>query len=197
MSEQEFFDTSNLIFHNFERHPIIIPNASKKKVKENKVPPVEMPVEKKPEPVERSQQVDDFLQLLKQEAVSLKKSVPEPPPVAKPPSPFDRDDAVIIHCLPAVLDVIDDPTYGEKRNVMRYGEKTLFKALLVDIDPIQIFFFVESDIKSGSIIYPSKYSNGKSFEDLNWWKVKSCQPRKGGFLLVSEITDQQVDFSGR
>lgn len=186
LKEQESLEKDELVFHNFKWHPKI----EKKTKRVNTAKEVE---QIKQEIVqETSVEVDDFLTLLKQEAVALKNS---PPP--KKQSPIDNELTILVHCHPAIVREKKDDLYGEIKKTIQYGKKFIFEALPVDNTDLEIYLFtLDSTLTPGSVIYPSKYKNSNDkLENYRWWRISSTKSFKNGFLVYGEITDYQADFS--
>jgi hypothetical protein len=184
LKDQESLEKEALVFHNFKWQPDVIA-APKRKVVENPIePPVESP--------KKSEEIDDFVELLKRESKALKAEKPKPPI----DDSLDHKDTVVVYCHPAIVREKKDELYGEIRKTIQYGEKFTFDALILDSNGLEIKLFAKTaNIGTGSILYPSKYKDGEKLEHYRWWKVVKTQPSNDGFLILGELTENQRDFS--
>lgn len=183
LKEQESLEKDELVFHNFKWNSKI-----EKKIK-NSNPPKEVEQKKIPQ---ESEEVNDFLTLLKQEAVALKNSLPP-----KKETSTDNELTILVHCHPAIIREKKDDLYGETKKTIQYGKKFIFEALFVDNTDLEICLFtLDSQLTPGSVIYPSKYKNkSDKLENYRWWRISNTKSFKNGFLIYGEITDYQADFS--
>ena len=196
MLEQDELPVEKLVFHNFSWIPTIVPVRTKK-LETPKKQTVERPLVGIVEETTkaRSEEITDFLDLLKKEAVTLRK---EAPPVPKPVSndPMDGPEVVLVHCHPVIVREHHDEFYGETRTSLDYGQKFEIEALIVEFNDIELVIYTKhAELTRGTILFPSKYKNGKRLEMLRWWELKRIQSVKDGYLVWAGITDKHRDFS--
>lgn len=92
---------------------------------------------------------------------------PKPAPESKPVVAVSA--GVVVHCLPAVVRVVEDPLYGQTRRV-GYGERFSFEAVPGVCTGVTAVFRARRspgmpEIAPGSILYV--------FKERAWWKADS------------------------
>lgn len=123
---------------------------------------------------------------------------PEPKSVDPKPTVTDAKLARIIKergveyfCAPAIGKKTHmDALYGSTYQTIQYGDKFIFDAVLVDQSDLQLQFWCVRPLTVGSIVYRKIREGGE-----RWWKVKDIEPKTGGYLVLSDISDTNPDFS--
>lgn len=147
----------------------------------------------------------------KWEPENIKKE--EVKPIAIPPKPIITEEVkeeipiiiateqlipknlLIVHCLPVIEKKINDVLYDEEITKLMFGDKILIEAKLLEIGAFGIKLLVNESLMNGSILYPAKYADGRSFSDFRWWKVRSCQEHEDKYIINGNLSDYQPDFS--
>jgi hypothetical protein len=130
-------------------------------------------------------------------------NVIQPKPELKLPEkiveePEDRTklhNILIMHCQPAKITQKKDDLYREVYTRVDYGDKLLFEAVVVNLDDLAIQFWTTYPITSGSIVYPSKYKDGRAYGDHRWWKITKTIDYQNGFLAEGIMSQDHPDFS--
>ncbi|MCK9458584.1 MAG: hypothetical protein M0R80_03010 [Proteobacteria bacterium] len=103
---------------------------------------------------------------------------------------------VSVYCLPAKIETEKDELYDEEREVVKYGEKFSFEAIMVERTDLYIKIWTRKILPTQSIIYPSVFVKGEiKFGDYRWWKVVEMEEKSGGYLVTSTPSELQPDFS--
>ncbi|RDJ35485.1 MAG: hypothetical protein DWQ19_11760 [Crenarchaeota archaeon] len=190
LKDQVSIEKEKLVFHNFGNAQTttaegnaLLKSIPSKKIEEPKVKP-EMPSS-------ISNDAQEFLNAIKKEAKALKEEVP----TAK--EEINNSNVIIVYCNPMISKERKDDLYGEVRKPAKFGKKFTFEALLIDCTDFEISLYTKTKISEGSIIYPSKYKYdcGEKFAHYRWWKIKNTKEYNDGFILVGELTEDQLDFS--
>lgn len=92
-------------------------------------------------------------------------------------------------CLPAVVKEDIDPLYGEITRTQEYGQVFKIQIIFVNKTDLAIVFLANVKIPEGSIVYPSKFINGKELDDFNWWKVVSAKYEENKYTYEAIISD--------
>jgi len=206
VKEQIELSKDKLIFYNFLWEPVVVETIRKKPTQKPQT--VERPIvglveetfpTKESSPAkEKSEQVSDFLDLLKKEATSIKNTKPpvkEEVVIAQEVDPMDAESVVIVHCHPAIIRETTDSFYGETKRTIQYGKKFDIEAIIVERNDLEICLFAKQSLDRGSILYPSKYKDGEPLEMFRWWSVSRSETIKDGFMIFGTITEKQRDFS--
>jgi hypothetical protein len=196
VKDQEKWDSSKLVFHNFTWDEIRANAAPRMKKQETRK------ISDLPEPL------------------------PEPPPLPKAPpkteetkqeTPTQQDEKtfdlpqikykVLSHCLPAIVQKKKDTLYGESWERLTYGKKMVFPLIVVESNDFSFDFWTSDpngQITERSIIYPFSYEvynedtgsyDKVPYDEYRWWKVSSKERKEGGWLFKSVPSDIQPDFS--
>ncbi len=104
-------------------------------------------------------------------------------------SVIDPESIVQIWCLPASITETVDPLYDEKYQRIKYGNKFLFEAVVLEQDDLYMVIWTNTKaVTLGSVIYPRT-------KDKRWWRVQSRADDNGGYVLSVTMSDFQPDFS--
>lgn len=121
---------------------------------------------------------------------------PIPPPLPNPvqikiEQPKENKETQIIStfCLLSKIKESVDPLYGEITRTQEYGEVIKIQIIFVNKTDLAIVFLANTKITEGSIIYPSKFINGKKLNDFNWWKVVSVNHEENKYVYEAIISD--------
>ncbi|NBT57799.1 hypothetical protein EBT16_03345 [bacterium] len=199
VKEQEKWDSSKLVFHNFTWDEIRSNAAPRMKRQEPKriadLPP---PI---PEPIPAPKQETC-------ERENLKTN--ETPNRQQEDKTFDLPHIkykVISHCLPAIVQKKKDSLYGESWERLSYGRKMVFPLIVVESNDFSFDFWTSDpneQITERSIIYPFSYEvyneetgsyDRVPYDEYRWWKVISKERKEGGWLFKSVPSETQPDFS--
>lgn len=168
---QSFWKKEDVVLHNFNFKKSIISKEEKEEVvKVQKV--VEIKEEKKVEKVEKKPE--------KSEIKSSKKT---------------NLNKLVFHCLPTIVKTVSDDFYGEQYSKTVYDNKIKFEGLFIDSNGLEMSFWTNVKLNPGSVVYPSRYSNGEPLIEYQWWKVVSSEEKHNGFIYLSIVSDYQPDFS--
>lgn len=102
---------------------------------------------------------------------------------------------ILIHCLPVTIQEHNDDFYGEKYNKINYSPKITFEAILIDDNGLEMSFWTNIKLENGSIVYPSRYVDGRPLNEYRWWKITNKESKEGGFIYYTMLSDQHPDFS--
>lgn len=205
MTDQSFFRLEDLEFHNFHWTPTVVLGE----------PPIVRPTPKKQEsfldsfnkPSEIIRKEIESVREDKTDTSSRKRETlspipaPEPKPepvVPKPNIPVEDPDfksIIFVNCLPAETREVKDELYGETRKYVKYGSKFQFEAYLLSFNDLEVNLRTNQELTNSSIILIGRYKSGEDLELRNCWRVKSCKSTEKGFIVLAEITNQEVDFS--
>lgn len=123
-------------------------------------------------------------------------SEPEPEPESEPePELSDETERVLkekgspFYCAPVVATSTTDDLYGEVYHRLRYGEKYLFNAVVIDENDLGIQIWCAQPITENSIILRKTHLGDR------WWKIKQVEQKTGGYLAVGIPSDISPDFS--
>lgn len=192
VKEQEKWDSSKLVFHNFTWEEIKANAAPKIKRQEpRKMPDLPTPIPK-PVAAEKGEEAEHV-------------------PTKKPDDKtFDIPHIkykVISYCLPAILEKKKDSFYGESWERLSYGNKMAFPLIVVESNDFSFDFWTSDpngQITERSIVYPFSYEvyNDETgsydrvpYDEYRWWKVSSKEQKEGGWLFRSVPSEIQPDFS--
>lgn len=193
VKEQEKWDSSKLIFHNFTWDEIkanVVPRIKKKEV-ERVAEPVQAPqtVTKKADPEPTKEEVKEQCADEKTFDIPLIKY------------------KVMSYCLPAIVHKKKDSLYGESWERLSYGKKMVFPLIVVESNDFSFDFWTSdpnNQIAERSIIYPFAYEvhneetdsyDRVPYDEYRWWKVSSKERKEGGWLFKSVPSETQPDFS--
>lgn len=114
---------------------------------------------------------------------------------------------VLCHCLPAKVEIRNDPLYGETWSRVTYGRKFVFPCVVISSTDLSLDFWTsdpDGKISERSVIYPFSYEVHNAdtdshdrvpYDDYRWWKIASKEPKEGGWLFSATPSDMQPDFS--
>ncbi len=93
------------------------------------------------------------------------------------------------HCLPVTSVQHEDPLYGNKYFCDVYGDKTKIQTLVMAHDSLTLTLWCSQKVSERSIVCPLR-------SDIpGFWRVESCQPKAGGYLLSCSPSTISPDFS--
>lgn len=122
---------------------------------------------------------------------------PEPPPVTRQeelPEDIKRlfdAKGEKYFCAPAIGTKTHlDSLYGDTYQTIQYGDKYLFDALILDQTDLSLSLWCVRQITVNSIVYRKVQGGGE-----RWWRVRSVEPKTGGYVVVSMPSDSNPDFS--
>jgi hypothetical protein len=186
----------NMILYNCQWKGTVVPDALQVKIKKMgpitevrkaEPPPEPAPelpkIEVKIEQIEETSQIHDGVTT----ASELNKS-------AIPASTIKN--IVRVHCLPAEIKIEKDPLYDEEREILVYGEKFAFEAVIMERGDFAIRFWTNQMLSKQSIIFPSVFIKGEiKFGDYRWWKIDNQEEKAGGYIVTAVASEIQPDFS--
>ena len=194
VKEQEKWDSSKLVFHNFTWDEIRANAAPRMKRQEPRKipdPPKPSPEPMPPAPKREEPRHEDPIQQADDKTFDL--------PHIK--------YKVISHCLPAIVQKKKDSLYGESWERLTYGRKMVFPLIVVESNDFSFDFWTSDpngQITERSIIYPFSYEvyneetgsyDRVPYDEYRWWKVSSKERKEGGWLFKSAPSETQPDFS--
>jgi len=218
VEKQTTWDTSKLVFHNFEWDEIKTSGEPRRRAP---------PKEPKINPFDELGTAEEKLVDAPQKTAPEEKIVESPheaPPEdkrvevleEKPPEPqndgreFDLPYIkykVLSYCLPANVQKKSDSLYGDSWSTLKYGKKFVFPSVVISSTDLSIEFWTsdpKNQITEKSIIYPFSYEvHNKStdnydrvpYDEYRWWKVSSKENKEEGWLFRAFPSDIQPDFS--
>ena len=185
--------------NNWSDEKLVLHNMNWKVVEiEDEIDEIEEMVDEIDEIEEAVEEIEEAVEEIEDEVVEeaeVIKEVSEPikkqekPKIEQKPKPKLKN-TVDVWCLPAV--------YEEGK--IKYLNKVMFEAIIVTNTGLQMVYWTNIEFsKKGSIIFPYKNSEGRTYGEFKWWKVcKVIGPdedkrlvESGGFLYAcvpSEIT---------
>lgn len=176
-------EPDKLVFHNFEW-------KNKTTISNQVLTPPEPP---KP----KSVKVDDFVQLLATSAKEIKQEAEKICEQEQKKEPKQElENIILVHCLSAHVHENKDELYDEVRKTIKYDNKFMFEAILLDTNGMEISLLTYCpDITVESIIYPSKYKTGEKLNHFRWWRIKHVEKKEDKFILYGELSETQYDFT--
>lgn len=188
VKDQEQWDSSKLVFHNFSWDEIRANAAPRMKKREaTRMPDPPPPI---PPPPETRQET-------KEETLPEEKTFDLPHIKYK----------VISHCLPAIVQKKKDSLYGESWERLTYGRKFVFPLIVVESTDFSFDFWTSDpnrQVTERSIIYPFSYEvyneetgsyDRVPYDEYRWWKVTDKEQKEGGWLFRCVPSETQPDFS--
>ncbi len=98
------------------------------------------------------------------------------------------ENKVQVWCLPASFKEYKDALYGEQYRKVRYGNKFLCEAIILDLEDLYMTLWSNTKaITTGSILFPRTH-------DKRWWRVEGIKEQDGGYVIYSTISDYQPKF---
>lgn len=137
-----------------------------------------------------------FLEELR--TIPVTKPEPEPEPESKPEPPVNQELKNLFErkgykyfCAPAIgTKTHVDSLYGNTYKTTQYGEKYLFDALVMNQNDLELVLWCMNQIAVNSIVYCKVKEGGE-----RWWKIRSVEPKNGGYVLSAFPSDVSPDFS--
>jgi hypothetical protein len=198
---QEKWDLSKLVFHNFNWDEIKIKNKEvirkiiKDEVKssfepdfdKNKITYFEEPEE------ENTQKEKTNNEEIDEKELNFN-------------MPFLKNK-VLMKCLPAIIESKEDPLYGDKWINIRYSSKIVFPTVIIKNQDLILEFWTSDPnqvVSEHSIVYPFQYETYNNttqnydrvpFDDRRWWKISQKEKKDMGWLFKATPSDTQPDFS--
>ena len=125
-------------------------------------------------------------------------TIKEPEPV-KPAVTESKDqklkNVVIVHFQPTVIVEKKDDLYNEVYSKVQYGEKGMLEGVVADMNDFTMSLWTRLELTRGTVLYPSKYKDGRPFGDRRWWKISAQKSFETGFIYECIPSDYQPDFS--
>jgi hypothetical protein len=192
--EQQWIREENLIFHNWIWPTITIPRQK----------PARKTIKKSQEVIVQKQVTT---QPIKQ-AIPMEPD-PEPEPIEELVEEISKfQNGVMIHCLPVSYEMRSDELYGDRYKVESYGTKFMFEAVIMERGDLAMSIWTSETfdtpngtvntkkyIQPGSILFPTRYADGRRLGDHRWWKVQKLEAYDKGILITSVITDVHPSFT--
>ena len=102
-----------------------------------------------------------------------------------------KERGVEYYCAPVIgkNNYVDD-LYGETYSTLKYGDKFLFDAVIIDQSDLQLQFWCVKHITKDSVVYRKHQHGGE-----RWWRVNSLESKTGGYLCLAHISDVNPDFT--
>jgi hypothetical protein len=170
LEEQKFWSTDKIVMHNKFGDRFTIENMT--------------PLE--PSPIQKEVKVVNFKEVEKQkeDAIKIVQAIEESKPKKLSEETFE------IWCLPC-LEIIEntDPLYNETTSRIKYGDKFVFRARILELEDLHIKFLTNlgDKIPAESVIFPK-------MRNRRWWRVQESQEVKGFNLCIGIISDYQPSF---
>jgi hypothetical protein len=203
VKKQVSWEKDKLVFHNFRWDDIRQAFVDQK------------PSHPKPKPDKKEQHLQETFEGTSEDEKEVDvESVAEEEMEAEPAAEDDRDSdfphikyRVLCHCLPARIESIADPLYGDTFTRVKYGSKFVFPCVVISSSDFSLEFWTsdpKEKVSEKSIIYPFSYEVYNSetssydkvpYDDYRWWRVSSKEPREGGWSFSAIPSDHQPDFS--
>lgn len=178
MLEQQRWDPSQIILHNFSWDPVLTRNSE---IKSSPPPPKKVEA-----PLVLTSPVVEIAEPSKVETPQIPVSIPTPKEIPKPKE--EPKGLIRVHCLPGTLRSHRDELYGENHVSIIYGEKFEFNANVVDkSDMVLILWTAKKGITEGSIVYPQT-------GHARWWRVDGVETAGMGHKVVCIPSDEQPSF---
>jgi len=128
----------------------------------------------------------------------------EPTPVFRMPEPevpvlnvdpkmsrILKERGVEYWCAPAIgRKSITDDFYGSTYDIIEYGDKFVFDAIVIDQSDLELQFWCIKPVTSQSVVYRKVKQGGE-----RWWRVNDVEPKTGGWLAKAITSDSNPDFS--
>lgn len=128
----------------------------------------------------------------------------EPMPVFEPPEESNavlnvdpktarllKDRGAVYFCAPAVGKTTHkDEFYGTSYDLIQYGEKFMFDAIVIDQSDLELQFWCVRYIPPHSVVYKKNQQGGE-----RWWRVRESEEKTGGWLAKAITSDSNPDFS--
>jgi hypothetical protein len=199
---QDFWQTTELIFHNFKWEDIIYSKSIQKNnekivVKEKiETTPLQEKMPITPYDVETKNQNEK--QDCDNDNITNENLAYEMPLIKH---------KVLSYCLPAVVKNYKDNFYGESWSKIKYGKKFIFPFVMIENQDLFIQFWTSDpnkQITEKSIIYPFSYEiynfNSSTYDrvpydEYRWWQISKKEFKDGGWLFEATPSKDQPDFS--
>ena len=124
----------------------------------------------------------------------------EPQEIKEGPVEFDvnphladimKQRGVEFYCAPVIGHKQHvDELYDNSYKTFKYGEKSIFDAIVIDMSDFELQFWCVRPISEDSIIHPKTREKGQ-----RWWRVREVEPKTGGYLCKAITSDSNPDFS--
>lgn len=102
-----------------------------------------------------------------------------------------RERSVEYYCAPCIgHNEHIDPLYQTKYKTTQFGDKFIFDAIIIDQSDLQLQFWCVRAITIDSVVYRKNVDGGE-----RWWRVTNIEPKTGGYLVLSSVSDLNPDFS--
>jgi hypothetical protein len=107
-------------------------------------------------------------------------------------------NVVLFHCLPAYIRQEKDDLYDEVMNQVKYGEKFIFPAVILENIDLSMKFWTtdpHSKIAKRSVVFPFKYKDGPHLKEFRWWQVVGKEEKELGYIFEAIPSTFQPEFS--
>lgn len=206
VKDQDFWNSKELIFHNFKWDEIIYSKTIQKNApNKEKINEKQKIIDKKiPVPSAPS---DEDQRLDPSQNYSDNHTDPE---VDQGKSAFEMPlirHKVLAYCLPAKTKQYSDKFYGEFYTKTKFGKKFIFPFVIIENQDLYIQFWTSDpnkQIEEKSIVYPFAYEIYNSanetydrvpYDEYRWWEISKKEFKDGGWLFEAIPSSNQPDFS--
>ena len=102
-----------------------------------------------------------------------------------------RERGAEYYCAPSIgTKEHRDELYGSSYTTTQYGKPYLFDAVVVDQSDFELQFWCVRPLENNSIVYRKLRQGGE-----RWWRIREVEPKTGGYLVSSVVSDSNPDFS--
>lgn len=103
--------------------------------------------------------------------------------------PQKTQEEVDIWCQPAHYENKEDPLYGDTHAILKYGNKFIFKGVIVESEDLYIVIScTDENVTEGSVIFPKN-------KDRRWWRInKKAKTSDGIYMIQGLVSDYQPSF---
>lgn len=98
----------------------------------------------------------------------------------------------VLHCLPSILVVEEDPIYGQKTQKPGWGDKFSFEAIRLEYTGLTCVFFARMPQE-----YMEKLSRGSIilvFRERQWWKINGTELSEDGVKIYCVPSEVKPSF---
>src|SRR5574343_933393 len=185
MKEQLTWDTSKINLINFKwKSEVIVDNNNPIKQLEETIVDLSEEINKVIKPkdfIEEIQHIEEKKEEVKPIILNVE------PRTAK----ILKERGVEYHCAPAIGEIIHkDDLYDSSYKTIKFGEKFIFDAVILDQSDLQLQFWCVKPITTNSIVYRKHPEGGE-----RWWAIQQVEPKSDGYIALATISDLNPDFS--
>lgn len=91
------------------------------------------------------------------------------------------------HCLPAVVETVEDQLYGDSKRKISYGNRFSMELIISEENDLLLKAWTNIHIGEESIVFIVK--------EKRWWKVDKCEINHGGFMIYCSVSAITPSFS--